>query len=299
MHWNKYALLSLVSCMIHAVFIPATEAELVPVLPTAPSTAPSTPPAPDTSELTNALNTNVLAIGNLTVSNERVVGKLESTVNTLKASIGNLTDSNERVVNRLETTVDTLLESNDKNVNSIVKAADGIVGIQPSLNSMTQVARDMLQTWNDSAKESINKIEGLGKNVLDTWKSSMQPSVENIRKLGQDALVDVDKILDTWNYSMAPKVDDALYQMDRALDTVDESISKVDDIVSYVKMLVPLLLGIGSMWAALCCISSCMCFAAVSRASTRGISSMNSKMNTPFDWNGGKSRGHGFSKFEI
>ena len=158
---GKYLLLLIILCFL---------AETA----TAQFSAQPPPSSPDFSGLTAAMDRNVVAIGNMTASNERTVGKLQETA-------------------------DVVIASNDRNVDAITRSVDRML---PSLDGLSATTQDVLDTWHSSMKPSvdalakvgsdaaasISDVERLGKDALRKWDLSVKPSIDDIRKLGGDAL---------------------------------------------------------------------------------------------------------------
>ena len=144
-----------------------------------PTSSPPTTLSLDTGGLTDALDRNVYAIQNLTQSNEKVVGQLNSTISSMVAS-------------------------NDKNVAEIVQAANKLTtdwetSIKPSINAT-------LHTWDTSVKYKIDDVTAMVRSMLSKWDNSIKPSVDS-------ALTSVDGIdksakgaLERWDSSLQPLV---------------------------------------------------------------------------------------------
>lgn len=152
----------------------------IPPAPPPPSTSGG---AADFTGLQQALDTNVVAIANLTASNEKVVGSLQSTV-------------------------DKLVASNDKNVQTIVQEADRLVGkwdssMQPTIDNLSQEASNALHAWDTSIQPSVSKIETMGRDALHAWDDSMKPRLDEALSKADDAIRVVNSTLDRWDATLS------------------------------------------------------------------------------------------------
>lgn len=228
---------------------------LIPETPP-PAPAPSSSITLDASELTHALDSNVQAIANMTASNERMVGTLQGTLNRM-------VDSNDKNVRDIVSSADRLISEWDTSVQPEINSlgpkidgmADALQTLKPSLDDLDKLGKDALRTWNSSTKptvdnalKSLDKLNNLGQDALREWDASINPSVKDVTQLGNDAL-------NKWERSMKP--------------TVDSALRSFDDLIAYIKLIVPLLLGFGTAWAAMCCLSAVFCLVSTGRLSSR------------------------------
>jgi chemotaxis regulatin CheY-phosphate phosphatase CheZ len=181
--------------------------------------------SPDFSGIVAALDRDVAAIGNLTASNERTVGKLQDTATTVTAS-------NDRNVDAITRSVDKLLPSVDglgASAHDILDAWDK--SMKPSMDSVTRVGSD--------AVARIGDVELVGRDALRKWDLSIKPAVDDVAKLGNDAL-------DRWDSSLKP--------------TVDSALAKFDDAISLIKnTLLPVVIIFVTLWVAMCTAGAVAC----------------------------------------
>lgn len=80
---------------------------------------------------------------------------------------------------------------------------------------------------------------------------ALAPSMDSLSSAVKDGM-------QTWNSSMAPRVDSAL-------GVAQSTMTRVDDVVSYIKTVVPVALGFGTVWAAMCLTAGILCCVSGSR----------------------------------
>lgn len=173
----------------------------------------------DTGGLTAALDRNVEAIGNLTASNERTVGTLQSTVNSMTAS-------------------------NDRNVAAVVASADRLL---PSLDSLGSTTRDAMQTWDRSIKPSVDSMSRVAEDAV--------LGIADVRKLGQEALWKWDTSVKPTVDDLRPSIDEALGLGRSALARIDDTVGFAKNtLLPVVIVAVTVWVAICSAAGVLCCV---------------------------------------------
>jgi hypothetical protein len=177
------------------------------------------------------------ASGQLLVSDSSAA--LVTSLDNNVAAIDRMTVSNERVVERLESSVEKMVESNNRNVEQLVNSTDKLMAewhtsIEPSIqkaldaweNSLKPTVNEALHKWDHSIGPQIQQIADMGQGALKRWDESIEPRVD-------DALQAYDRTLKTVNTTI---------------------IGRLDEYSHYTRaVFIPLIFTFVTLWVGICC----------------------------------------------